>query len=77
MTIWTEQGRAFSFAFKRFPLLAKATAKQRSNFQFVANGWGMHWPDIDEDLGLHGFLWEGWIEKVDLSKLALPDGQDR
>ena len=26
------------------------------NYQLIANGTGIHWPDLDEDLSLKGFL---------------------
>ena len=36
--------------------LAKATSEQLHNYQFIGEGAGIHWPDIDEDLSLKGFL---------------------
>jgi hypothetical protein len=40
-------------AFKR---LIKATEAQLHNYQFIGEGTGVYWPDIDEDLSLKGFL---------------------
>jgi len=37
-------------------LLAKATEEQLINYELIANGIGVHWPDINEDLSLKGFL---------------------
>jgi len=34
------------------PRLAKATAAQRSNFEVSPSGYGIHWPEIDEDLAI-------------------------
>ena len=30
--------------------LSEATPAQRSNFEFIGSGLGVHWPDIDEDI---------------------------
>ncbi len=40
------------------PRLAKATAEQLNNYRLIANGVGIHWPDLDEDMSLKGFLKE-------------------
>jgi hypothetical protein len=37
-----------------FKRLADATEKQLNHFE--NDGIGIHWPDLDEDLSLHGFL---------------------
>jgi Protein of unknown function (DUF2442) len=36
--------------------LSDATPVQRSNFQIIGLGLGVHWPDIDEDLSAEGML---------------------
>lgn len=36
--------------------LANATPTQRSQFEIIANGEGVHWPDLDEDLSARGML---------------------
>jgi Protein of unknown function (DUF2442) len=36
--------------------LEEATPDQRSNFEIIGNGEGVHWPDIDEDLSAQGML---------------------
>jgi hypothetical protein len=36
--------------------LAQATETERNNFQISPSGYGIHWPQIDEDLSLHGLL---------------------
>ncbi len=36
--------------------LNHVTNKQLLNFQLIGNGAGIHWPDLDEDLSLKGFL---------------------
>ena len=36
--------------------LSEATAAQRSRFEFIGSGLGVHWPDIDEDISATGML---------------------
>jgi hypothetical protein len=38
------------------PRLFHATAEQRNNWKVSAAGFGIHWPDIDEDLSSEGLL---------------------
>ncbi|MEM6655601.1 MAG: DUF2442 domain-containing protein [Planctomycetota bacterium] len=35
-----------------------ATAEQRANWQIAGGGYGIHWPEIDEDLSTAGLLRE-------------------
>ena len=37
--------------------LSEATPKQRSNFEVIGSGLGVHWPDIDEDISATGMLY--------------------
>jgi hypothetical protein len=34
------------------------------NYQLVADGTGIHWPDLDEDLSLKGFLKDFLKQKI-------------
>ena len=36
--------------------LKKARAGELQNWQLIGNGYGVHWPDLDEHLSLKGFL---------------------
>ena len=36
--------------------LADATAEQRARYEIFADGTGIRWPDIDEDLSVRGML---------------------
>jgi hypothetical protein len=36
--------------------LAAATPAQRSNYQIIGDGQGVHWPDVDEDISAQGML---------------------
>ncbi|MCI0696336.1 DUF2442 domain-containing protein [candidate division KSB1 bacterium] len=39
-----------------YPRLLHATPEQRANWQISGAGYGIHWPDIDEDLSTEGLL---------------------
>lgn len=49
-------GRKLEVPLAWFPKLLKATARQRNHYRLIGNGVGIHWPDIDEDLSVNGFL---------------------
>ncbi len=36
--------------------LASATPAQRANYEIIADGHGVHWPDVDEDISAEGML---------------------
>lgn len=49
-------GRTISAPLAWYPRLLKATAKQKSHWELCGGGFGIHWPDIDEDLSTEGLL---------------------
>ncbi|MBI3090982.1 MAG: DUF2442 domain-containing protein [Candidatus Tectomicrobia bacterium] len=51
-----KDGRTISAPLEWFPRLAVATAQQRENWTVCAAGYGIHWPDLDEDLSTEGLL---------------------
>jgi len=36
--------------------LSDATPAQRANWRLIADGHGVHWPDVDEDINAEGML---------------------
>lgn len=38
--------------------LKQARPEQLNNYRLIGKGAGVHWPDVDEDLSLKGFLKE-------------------
>jgi hypothetical protein len=36
--------------------LSEATPEQRSRFEILGSGSGIHWPEIDEDISVEGML---------------------
>jgi len=50
-------GRPYRFdVAKASKRLARATRTQRENFELSPSGYGIHWPEIDEDLSIDGLL---------------------
>lgn len=49
-------GRSISVPLHWYPRLLKATPKQRASWEICGGGYGIHWPDIDEDLNTEGLL---------------------
>lgn len=49
-------GRTISAPLVWYPRLASATPKQRSHWEKCGGGYGIHWPDVDEDLSTEGLL---------------------
>lgn len=49
-------GRTITVPLTWYPRLFHATVAQRQNWQIAGGGYGIHWPDIDEDLSTEGLL---------------------
>lgn len=49
-------GRSVSTPLAWYPRLLHATPEQRNNCVISGAGFGIHWPDIDEDLSVQGML---------------------
>lgn len=39
--------------------LSEATSAQRSNYELIGDGQGVHWPDVDGDISAEGMLTGG------------------
>ena len=51
-----EDGRTISVPLGWYPRLANGIPAERANFQISGAGYGVHWPDLDEDIGVEGLL---------------------
>jgi hypothetical protein len=49
-------GRTITVPLAWYPRLLRATDEQRNNWKISGGGYGIHWPDIDEDLSTEGLL---------------------
>ena len=49
-------GRVITVPLVWYPRLLDATEAERNNWQISGGGYGIHWPEIDEDLSTEGLL---------------------
>ena len=56
LSVDLEDGRTIAVPIGWYPRLAYGTPEERANFQISGGGYGIHWPDLDEDLGVEGLL---------------------
>ncbi len=49
-------GRTITVPLAWYPRLLHATPAQRANWRIAGAGYGIHWPDVDEDLSAKGLL---------------------
>ena len=74
LSVDLEDGRTISVPIGWYPRLAHGTPAERLNAQISSAGYGIHWPDLDEDVGVDGLLlgkrstespasFERWLQK--------------
>jgi hypothetical protein len=56
LTVVLADGRRIAVPLAWFPRLLSATVEERSKFEILGGGVGIHWPEIDEDLSVEGLL---------------------
>ena len=49
-------GRTITVPLAWYPRLEAATAAQRAHWEMAGAGYGIHWPDLDEDLSTESLL---------------------
>ena len=49
-------GRTITVPLAWYPRLADAKPEQLARWEIVGAGYGIHWPDLDEDLSTEGLL---------------------
>lgn len=49
-------GRIVSIPKVWFARLRNASQKELENFELSPSGYGIHWPDLDEDISIKSFL---------------------
>ncbi|MGC1878784.1 MAG: DUF2442 domain-containing protein [Rhabdochlamydiaceae bacterium] len=49
-------GRSISVPLTWYPKLLKANPRKRAYWEICGGGYGIHWPEIDEDLSTEGLL---------------------
>jgi hypothetical protein len=56
LSVSLRDGRTISVPLTWYPRLLHASPRQRRNWKIAGGGYGIHWPDIDEDLSTEGLL---------------------
>lgn len=56
LTVDLWDGHTITVPIAWYPRLLHATPQQRANWQIAGGGFGIHWPDVDEDLSTEGLL---------------------
>ena len=56
ITAYLTDGRVISVPLAWSWRLSDATPAQRANWHLIGNGYGVHWPDVDEDISADGML---------------------
>ena len=59
LTATLADGRVISVPLRWYPRLVHATPEERNNWELIAHGEHVHWPDLDEDLSVKSLL-AGW-----------------
>lgn len=56
LTVDLADGRTISVPLAWYPRLLHGTPTERTNWRFIGQGEGIHWPDLDEDISIDGLL---------------------
>ncbi len=56
LTVALMDGRTISVPLAWYPRLAAGQPEQRSHWEIAGGGYGIHWPELDEDLSTEGLL---------------------
>ncbi len=56
LTAFLDDGRTITVPLSWYPRLLHGNTKERSNWRFIGEGVGIHWPDLDEDISVEGLI---------------------
>lgn len=56
MSVALKDGRTITVPLAWYPRLLHASKVARRNWKVSGGGYGIHWPDLDEDLSTEGLL---------------------
>jgi hypothetical protein len=56
LSVTLQDGRVISTPLEWYPRLLRGTPAQRAKWKWIADGIGITWPLLDEDLGIEGML---------------------
>ena len=70
MLIVLNTGSVLKEKLSKYPALVNASDIALNNYELTGNGTGIHWPELDEDLSLKGFLRDAVKDQVMGNKVA-------
>ena len=56
LSVDLEDGRTITVPIGWYPRLGHATTAERAKVLISGAGYGLHWPELDEDIGVEGLL---------------------
>src|SRR5262249_37282706 len=56
LSVTLKDGRTIAVPLAWYPRLLQAKPKQRKNWRIAGGGYGIYWPELDEDLSTEGLL---------------------
>ena len=56
LSVSLRDGRVITVPLVRYSRLLNATHAQRNKWKIAGGGYGIHWPELDEDLSTEGLL---------------------
>jgi hypothetical protein len=56
LTFELADGRSVTAPLDWYPRLKTGTARERKNWQLIGAGFGVHWPELDEDISVEALL---------------------
>lgn len=56
MIVFLDDGRTISVPLAWFPRLLAGSQEERTNYELIGDGEGVHWPDLDEDISVEGIV---------------------
>jgi hypothetical protein len=56
LTVELTDGRTLSVPLAWYPRLLHASQTERNQWEWIGDGEGIHWPDLDEDISVEGLI---------------------
>ena len=56
LSVDLSDGRSLKVPIAWYPRLSHGTPEERANWRLIADGRGIHWPDLDEDISVDNLL---------------------
>jgi hypothetical protein len=56
LTVELSDGRSVSVPLAWYPRLLHASGEERLKWRLIAQGEGIHWPDVDEDISVESLI---------------------